>query len=207
MKNIINYWKYENNKSKFICFKPCTKVIGKNVTIDITDRFIFNKQWHKETDYKNTISGMLNLSDDSSLIVTDFRVYAGSKITVNKGATLKLGKGYMNYNSSIECFNRIEIGNNVAISERVQIRDSDNHQIVGKENEYTKPVIIKDNVWIGLGATILKGVTIGEGAIIAAGAVVNKDVPPHTLVGGVPARAIKENVEIVEGKWNYINNK
>ena len=141
------------------------------------------------------------------MIATDFRVYAGSKITVNKGATLKLGKGYMNYNSSIGCFNRIEIGNNVAISERVQIRDSDNHQIVGKESEYTKPVVIKDNVWIELGATILKGVTIGEGAIIAAGAVVNKDVPPHTLVGGVPAKTIKENVRIVEGKWNYISNR
>ena len=74
-----------------------------------------------------------------------------------------------------------------------------------KENECTKPVIIKDNVWIGLGATILKGVTIGEGAIIAAGAVVNKDVPPHTLVGGVPAKVIRENVKIVEGTWNYIH--
>ena len=112
MRNIINSWKYENNKSKFICFKPCTKVIGKNVTIDITDRFIFNKQWHKKTDHRNTIPGMLNLCDDSTLIANDFRIYAGSKITVNKGATLKLGKGYMNYNSSIECFNHIEIGNN-----------------------------------------------------------------------------------------------
>ena len=115
MKNIINSWKYENNKSKFICFKPCTKVIGKNVTVDITDRFIFNKQWDKQTDHKNTIPGMLHLCDNSSLIANDFRIYAGSKITVNKGATLKLGKGYMNYNSSIECFNHIEIGNNDAI--------------------------------------------------------------------------------------------
>lgn len=53
--------------------------------------------------------------------------------------------------------------------------------------------MIHDNVWIGTRATILKGVTIGEGAIVAAGAVVTKNVPPHTLVGGVPAKIIKEN--------------
>ena len=53
--------------------------------------------------------------------------------------------------------------------------------------------MIHDNVWIGTRATILKGVTIGEGAIVAAGAVVNKNVTPHTLVGGVPAKIIKEN--------------
>ena len=52
--------------------------------------------------------------------------------------------------------------------------------------------MIHDNVWIGTRATILKGVTIGEGAIVAAGAV-TKNVPPHTLVGGVPAKIIKEN--------------
>lgn len=203
-KNLINNWKYKNNKSKFICFRPCTKVIDKNVTINIKARFIFNKHWHEKTDIKNTIPGIIHLCDNSTLIVDDFRVYAGSKITVNPNATLNIGKGYMNYNSSIECFEKIEIGNNVCISENVQIRDSDNHQIKGKENECTKPVIIKDDVWIGVGAIILKGVTIGEGAIIAAGAVVNKDVPAHTLVGGVPAKVIKENVEIIKGKWNYL---
>lgn len=53
------------------------------------------------------------------------------------------------------------------------------------------PVIIKDNAWIGMSAIILKGVTVGEGAIVAAGSVVTKDVPPHTIVAGVPARVIK----------------
>ena len=54
--------------------------------------------------------------------------------------------------------------------------------------------MIHDNVWIGTRATILKVVTIGEGAIVAAGAVVTKNVPPHTLVGGVPAKIIKEKI-------------
>ena len=56
----------------------------------------------------------------------------------------------------------------------------------------TAPVHIGRNVWIGAGAMILPGVTIGENAIIAAGAVVNKDVPANMIVGGVPARELRE---------------
>ena len=56
------------------------------------------------------------------------------------------------------------------------------------------PIVIGDNVWIGMGAMILKGVTIGEGSIIAAGAVVTKDVAPNTIVAGVPAKEIRKDV-------------
>jgi acetyltransferase-like isoleucine patch superfamily enzyme len=55
-----------------------------------------------------------------------------------------------------------------------------------------KGIVIKDDVWLGAGAVIMDGVTIGEGAVVAAGAVVTKDVLPHTVVGGVPARIIKK---------------
>lgn len=53
------------------------------------------------------------------------------------------------------------------------------------------PIVIKDNVWIGINATILQGVTVGENAVIGAGAVVTKDVPPNAVVGGNPAKIIK----------------
>lgn len=67
--------------------------------------------------------------------------------------------------------------------------------------------IIGHDVWIGSRVTILGGVTIGTGAIIAAGAVVNKDVPPYTIVGGVPAKIIRtrfsEDIcsKLLESKW------
>jgi maltose O-acetyltransferase len=70
------------------------------------------------------------------------------------------------------------------------------HEIGSDEHRagplYTAPITIKDGVWIGSRSVVLPGVTVGAGSVVAAGAIVTKDVPPHTLVGGVPARIIRE---------------
>ncbi len=62
-----------------------------------------------------------------------------------------------------------------------------------------KPILIEDHVWIGAGAMIMGGVIIGRGSVVAAGAVVTKDVPPLTLVGGVPAKTIRQIQELEAG--------
>lgn len=95
------------------------------------------------------------------------------------------------------CNESIIIGEDVMIAQCVTIRDTDHnfsdHTIpMSKQGISTAPVLIEDNVWIGHGAIILKGVTIGSGSIVAAGAVVNSDIPPNTIVGGIPARKISE---------------
>ena len=91
----------------------------------------------------------------------------------------------------------ITIGDNVYTAPLVQIL-AVNHVF----NDPTRPIIeqgitaqgirIEDNAWIGGGAIILDGVTVGRGAVVAAGAVVTSDVPPHTVVAGVPAHVIKQ---------------
>ncbi|MGZ4106010.1 MAG: DapH/DapD/GlmU-related protein, partial [Tumebacillaceae bacterium] len=78
----------------------------------------------------------------------------------------------------------------------VQLMDTDFHRISANAVN-TKKITIGNNVWIGCRVMILKGVTIGDGAVIAAGSVITKDVPPYTVVGGNPARVLKENVNWV----------
>lgn len=89
---------------------------------------------------------------------------------------------------------KITIGSKVAISREAFICTA-SHDIT-KPNRplVTAPITICDGVWIGARAIILPGVTIGEGAIVAAGAVVARDVPPFTVVGGNPAKFIKNRV-------------
>lgn len=90
---------------------------------------------------------------------------------------------------------RIEIGEKVMIADQVSIRDtghvfSDTGTAMKDQGITTSPVCIEDDVWIGHGAIVLKGVRIGRGSIVAAGAVVARDVEPYTIVGGVPAKPI-----------------
>lgn len=175
-------------------FGKCDFEINKTAKIITNNggRIIFNKAWGK----KNVLNGHLYMHPNSNLIINGkFGFYNGAHISISPGAALELGSGYINKNVNISCFKRIKIGNDVAISENVTIRDSDNHRIIADKYEMSKDIEIGNHVWIGLNATILKGVKIGDGAVIAAGAVVTRDVPPKCLVGGVPARIIKENIE------------
>lgn len=134
------------------------------------------------------------LGSNSKIVINgSFSIYTGCHVSVSQEATLTLGQGYINNNVTIDCFDSITIGNDVVISKGVTIRDSDNHSI-NNSGPVSSPIVIEDKVWIGLNVTILKGVRIGSGAIVAAGAVVTKDVASNSLVGGVPAKVIKNKV-------------
>lgn len=123
-----------------------------------------------------------------------FSMYAGSYIRVAKGGHLILNGGFINENVQITCGETIEIGKGCAIGRDVVIRSYDGHTILKEGYRISEPIKIGNHVWIGQGASILKGVTIGDGAIIAAAAVVTKNVPSNTAVGGVPAKVINENI-------------
>jgi carbonic anhydrase/acetyltransferase-like protein (isoleucine patch superfamily) len=96
---------------------------------------------------------------------------------------------------SVEC--RVTIGSNCQIAGESIIFDNNSHSIYYTNDrkmskDDTAPITIEDNVWIGMRSMIMKGVTIGRGSVIAAGSVVTKDVPSMTVVGGNPARVLKE---------------
>lgn len=128
----------------------------------------------------------------------DLMLYEGVCVRIGNNAKCSFGHNvFINRSSSIDCMLEITIGDCCAISDGVQILDTDFHQIKYMDNLsiVSKPIRIGNHVWIGRSAIILKGVTIGDGAIIGAGSVVTHDIPPKCLAVGNPARVIKENVE------------
>lgn len=144
----------------------------------------------------NGRSTLLRFDKDSTLNINgNFSLYYGCDVILFEGAELSVGNSFINSDAKIRCHKSITIGNDCAISHDFTVMDSNAHYLDGDNK--TKPVIIEDHVWIGTRVTILSGVKVGKGAVIAAGSVVTKDVPAGSLVGGNPARIIKENVE-----WN-----
>ena len=120
----------------------------------------------------------------------------GAYIEVVNGGRLTIGQGAANVNLTIMCAKEVTIGNGVRIGRNVSIRDWNGpHVIVNGTYRNHAPVHIEDHVWLCTGCAIMPGVTVGTGAVVGANAVVTKDVPPHSLVVGTPAKVVKENIE------------
>lgn len=105
---------------------------------------------------------------------------------------LRIGDGVrVNYGTSIAATGAVTIGDRVRIGPYVMIVDTDFHDpYLRGHRPAPSPVVIEDDVWIGAKASVLKGVRVGRGAIVGVGAVVTNDVPPFTVVAGVPARPV-----------------
>ena len=117
------------------------------------------------------------------------------------GGTIEIGE---NFSCNVNCHinasigGQIIIGKNVLVGPNVVMRTANHNfnqanQLINQQGHSFNDIQIEDNVWIGSNCIILSGVKIGKGAVIAAGAVVNKEVPNNTIVGGVPAREIKKS--------------
>lgn len=110
------------------------------------------------------------------------------------GCNIHVGDNfYAGYNCTMLDYAEIRIGNNCLIGPNVGIYTT-GHDIQAKDrykSGYARPITIGDDVWIGGHSCILPGVSIGDGAVIAAGSVVTKDVRPYTVVGGNPAKLLK----------------
>lgn len=124
----------------------------------------------------------------------DESVAVFTPLYINYGKHTKIGKNvFINFDCVFLDLGGITIEDGVLIAPKVSLL-SEGHPIE-PENRHAlipKAIHIKKHAWIGANATILQGVTIGENAIVAAGSVVSNDVPDNTIVGGVPAKIIKQ---------------
>ena len=140
-----------------------------------------------------TIRGMFCVEEGGRVNIGSLKTRNPVFVLVGGSAVLNIGYNvFLNHNVRLYCYCSLTIGSDTTIADDVIIRDGDWHNV--NDGVKLAPVTIGNHVWIGAKSIILKGVTIGDGSVIAAGSVVVRDVPPKTLVGGVPAKPIKENI-------------
>ena len=192
---ILEYYeKYQKKKTLKNCFRNAS--IGKDFDIETSAR-------------------INNESGDKAKITIGHNTFLAGKIRTSPHGKVHIGNYcYISTGAFIGAANSIQIGNYVGIAHYTFVVDNNNHPVdpekrkehrirvapggegynsVGASWEMSEnaPIIIEDNVWIGMYCFIGKGVTIGEGSIVARQSVIMKDVPPYSIVAGNPARVVK----------------
>lgn len=147
---------------------------------------IINTGYHTQEHLNKLFSQLFGKPVDKSVFIhTPFMTDFGKNITIGKYISI-------NANCCFQDWGGIEIGDHCQIGHNVVLATT-NHELPMKKrhNLINRKITLGKAVWIGSNAVICGGVTIGDNAVVAAGAVVTKDVPPNTIVGGVPAKVIK----------------
>jgi acetyltransferase-like isoleucine patch superfamily enzyme len=129
-------------------------------------------------------------------------IFMGAWIT-SSGNFIMHGPSVINGRCHIDTRGGIEIGKNVSISPQVSLVTGDHDIQDPMFKARFKKITIEDHVFIGFKAIILPGVTLGRGAVVCAGSVVTKDVPPLTIVGGVPAKYIGQRNDDLRREQRY----
>lgn len=148
--------------------------------------FKLNTKYHKPQKIRKIMAKITGRRiPDDFMLFPPFTTDCGKNLTIGKGVFINAGCRFQDQGG-------ITIGDGTLIGHNC-VMATLNHDPdpAHRGNIHPAPIVIGRNVWIGANVTIIGNTTIGDGAIIAAGAVVTKDVPPNTVVGGVPARIIK----------------
>jgi acetyltransferase-like isoleucine patch superfamily enzyme len=138
------------------------------------------------SEIRNLLSQIIGANvDESTTVFTPLYINYGKNTTIGKNV-------FINFDCVFLDLGGISIEDNVLIAPKVSLL-TEGHPIEpeNRQSLTVAPIHLKKNAWIGANATILPGVTIGENAVVAAGSVVSKDVLDNTVVGGIPAKVLK----------------
>lgn len=140
------------------------------------------------------------------IVMKDFYWSCGisRNVDIRSPYRIKIGENTMiNKNCVLDGRGELMIGNNVDIAQDTYIWTEQHDYNSSDYRALDKPVIIEDYVWIASRVTILPGVRIGRGAVVACGAVVTRDIPPFSVVGGVPAKIIGKREDVMNYNLKY----
>lgn len=149
--------------------------------------FELNNAYHTPEEVRSLLSRLFGKTvDESFRVFPPFYTDFGKNITVGKNVFINACCHFQDH-GGVSLGDGCQIGHNVVFATL-------NHGLAPEDRQttYPAPITLGKNVWVGSNSTILQGVTIGDNAVVAAGAVVTKDVPENTIVGGVPARIIRK---------------
>jgi acetyltransferase-like isoleucine patch superfamily enzyme len=143
-------------------------------------------------------AGILIVFENGTFIMGEnASIQHGNVIYIMKGAHFRVGNnGYIGESNNIRCAGRIELGDNVRISQFVSLIDSQHRYLkrsilIGKQGFDVGKVTIGNDVWVGTNVAILPNVTIGNGVVVGAGSVVIRDIPDYAVVVGSPVRILR----------------
>ena len=130
----------------------------------------------------------------------------GTKIRSHEGVVEIGAKTVMGQECTISAYQRVRIGDECVIADRAMFIDFDHGMVeverpIRLQGIYKRDVEVGNNVWIGYGACVLRGVSVGDNSVIGSNAVITKDVPANAVVGGIPARIIRMRKAPRELRW------
>jgi len=190
IKNRMYTFNYARSFYRFIKFKVTHRGIK-------TEGYVFFPRRYEISKGKNaqfTIGAFVFIGEGCAFRAHEGKLRIGNKCTFG-------GK------NTINCYNHIEVGDENLWADNIYVVDFDHwfldpHMSIRSQGIRKEHVIIGPNVWVGEKATIVRGVTVGEGSVIGAISLVNRDVPPYAVVGGVPARILKYRRSPMDVAWD-----
>ena len=187
MMKLEEYLNYVNEEKRIVGGSPEHIFMTEKLNQALRITHKINNEFHTPDEIQELFAKLTNTELNETLNVippfnTDFgkNIHIGQRVFINSGCKMQDQGG-------------IYIGNDVLIGHNACLLTL-NHEMEpeNRADMHPKPIHIEDKAWLGSNVTVLPGVTIGEGAIVAAGAVVTKDVESNTIVGGVPAKYIRD---------------
>lgn len=206
LRKIVYIWRNWRNKHSYTSGKN-NKVINQG-GVKVGSRIQITGNGNKLIMEKGSmlLNSLVKITGNNNEVILNANSYvSGAELWVeNNGCTIEIGeRTFVGHHSHLACTedgSRLIVGGDGMISSYVQIRTGDSHSVVDLAGNRINPaqsVIIGKHCWIGEGAKVLKGVTLEGDDIVSTGAIVTKSYGKNVLLGGIPAKVIKENVN-----WN-----